>query len=270
MGDGGWFRLSANAGEGSVGAAAVAGAFRDDVQMDRPDPDRHCSRPRRFEGGRRRRWGLSRYTLHGHYGWGSVLTEAQLAWYGFPFDFIDVGDLFEDPAARKKLGELNPLKQVPVLILPDGEVMTETAAITFHLADAAKSHDLVPAPHEPTRPRFLRWLIFIVANVYPTFTYGDVPERFVPGAEAAQGFRAHLDDYQKALWRMVEREAQAPWFLNERFSALDIYLCAMARWRPNRSWFEKNAPRLVGAADRCNELPKLTAVWRRNYPPAAG
>jgi GST-like protein len=213
---------------------------------------------------------MGRYALHGHCGWGSVLAEAQLVWYGLPFDFVETGDLFKDSSARAGLAKLNPLAQVPVLVLPDGEVMTETAAITFHLADAAESRDLVPAPDEKTRPRFLRWLIFIVANIYPTFTYGDVPERFVPGAEAAQGFRANLDDYQKALWRMVESEARAPWFLGERFSALDIYLCAMTRWRPNRPWFEENAPKLAAAADRCNELPKLAAVWRRNFPPAAG
>jgi GST-like protein len=208
------------------------------------------------------------YTLHGHYGWGSVLTEAQLEWYGLPFDFVDSGDLFQDSSARAKLANLNPLAQVPVLILPDGEVMTESAAITLHLADAVGSRDLVPAPDEAIRPRFLRWLVFIVANIYPTFTYADVPERFVPGAEAAKGFRANLDDYQKALWRMVEGEARAPWFLGERFSALDIYLCAMTHWRPNRPWFEQNAPKLVAASDRCSALPKLTEVWRRNYPPS--
>ena len=211
---------------------------------------------------------MSRYTLHGHYGWGSVLAEAQLVWYGLPFDFRDVGDLYDDPAARRDLVKLNPLGQVPVLVLPSGEVMTETAAITLHLCDAAGSHDLVPEPHDPARPRFLRWLAFIVANIYPTFTYGDVPERFVPGAKAAQGFRANVDDYQKRLWDMVEPEARAPWFLGKRFSAIDIYLCAMTRWRPNRPWFEKNAPKLVAIAERCNALPKLIPVWQRNYPPS--
>ncbi|MGE3875479.1 MAG: glutathione S-transferase family protein [Parvibaculaceae bacterium] len=213
---------------------------------------------------------LNRYTLHGRYGWGSVLTEAQLEWYGLRFDFVAVGDLFEEAAARKRLAKINPLGQVPALVLPNGEVMTETAAITLHLADATESQDLVPAPGEAARPRFLRWLVFIVANIYPTFTYGDVPERFVPGDKAAKGFRANVDDYQKALWRMVESEARTPWFLGERFSALDIYLCAMTRWRPNRPWFEKNAPKLALAAERCDELPKLAAVWQRNYPPEAG
>jgi GST-like protein len=210
---------------------------------------------------------MGRYTLHGHYGWGSVLTEAQLDWYGLSYDFVDVGDLYEDPVAQKKLTKINPLGQVPALVLANGEVMTETAAITLHLADVTKSFDLVPAPDDPSRPRFLRWLIFIVANIYPTFTYADVPGRFVTDDKAANGFRANVDAYAKSLWRMVEQEAQMPWFLGERFSALDIYLCAMTRWRPNRPWFSANAPKLVAAADRCNELPKLKPVWLRNYPP---
>ncbi len=210
---------------------------------------------------------MRRYRLIGRYGWGSALTEAQLDWYGMSFDFVDAGDLFEDEAARRKLAKLNPLAQVPVLILPDGEVMTESAAITLHLADVAASHDLVPAPGDAARPRFLRWLVFIIANIYPTFTFADVPTRFVPDETAAKGFRARVDDYQKRLWRMVEAEAGAPWYLGERFSALDIYLAVMTRWRPNRPWFVENAPKIAAAADRAGELPKLKPVLLRNYPP---
>lgn len=210
---------------------------------------------------------MSRYKLHGHPGFGSVLAEAQLAWYGIAYDFIDVGDLYEEPKAREKLAKLNPLMQVPVLILPNGEVMTETAAITLHLADAARSPELVPAADDPTRPRFLRWLVFLVANIYPTSTYGDVPARFVAGEKAGKDFRANVDEYKKKLWRMVEADARAPWFLGERFSALDIYLCAMTRWRPNRPWFRKNAPKLLAAGERCDTLPKLAPIWQRNYPP---
>lgn len=208
-----------------------------------------------------------KYTLYGSPGWGSVLTEAQLDWYGLPYDFVDGGDLFEDAKARQRLAKINPLVQYPTLILPDGQVMTESAAITLHLADAAKSSELVPEPSDPTRPRFLRWLAFIVANIYPTFTYADVPGRFVPGEKAAKGFRANIDDYQKTLWGVVEAEARAPWFLGERFSALDIYFCAMTRWRPRRPWFEKNAPKVLAAGLCCDDLQKLKAVWQRNYPP---
>jgi GST-like protein len=66
---------------------------------------------------------------------------------------------------------------------------------------------------------------------------------------------------------MVETDARQPWLLGERFSALDIYLCAMTRWRPGRAWFEEHTPKLIAAANRCNDLTKLTPVWQRNYPP---
>jgi GST-like protein len=143
--------------------------------------------------------------------------------------------------------------------------MTESAAITLHLADLTGSSDLVPAVGEATRPAFLRWLVFLVANVYPTFTYADDPARFVPGEAAQQGFRENVDAYALRLWGQVEDVAGIPWFLGERFSALDIYLAVMTRWRPRRAWFATNRPRLHAIALRAEAEPRLNAVWRRNF-----
>ena len=195
-----------------------------------------------------------------------MLIEAQLAWYGLAFETIDAGDLFASPEARERLGALNPVAQVPTLILPDGAVMTESAAITLHLADATGRADLVPAPGEAVRPPFLRWLIFLVANIYPTFTFADEPARFVPLAEAREAYRSTVDAHAQRLWRMVDDVAREPWFLGARFSALDIYICAMTRWRPQRPWFAANAPKLSAIALAADRLPKLAAVWRRNFP----
>src|SRR5580693_8853507 len=97
------------------------------------------------------------YKLFARPGWGSALVEAQLAWYGLPYEIEEVDDLFKSAAAREAVRPANPLAQVPTLILPDGQVMTESAAITLHLADIAASADLVPAPGEAIRPAFLRW-----------------------------------------------------------------------------------------------------------------
>jgi GST-like protein len=208
------------------------------------------------------------YKLFARPGWGSVIVEAQLAWYGLPFEIEDVDDLFKSASARERLAEINPLAQLPTLLLPDGQVMTESAAMTLHLADATSSRALVPAPNEPCRPQFLRWLVFIVANVYPTFTYADDPARFVPGEEAQRAYRANVDRYAERLWALVEGGAGAPWFLGERFSALDIYVGSMTRWRPRRPWFAANAPRLHAIAAASDRLPELEAVWQRNFPAA--
>ena len=205
------------------------------------------------------------YKLFARPGWGSTLVEAQLAWYGLPFEVEDVDDLFASAAARERLSPVNPVAQVPTLVLPGGEVMTESAAITLYLADVAKSAALVPAADSVERPKFLRWLVFLVANIYPTFTYIDDPARFAP-ADAGEKFAENVARYRESLWGMVAREAGAEWFLGSRFSALDIYLAVMTRWRPRRLWFAEHLPVLHGIAVRAETRPELAQVWRRNFP----
>ena len=207
------------------------------------------------------------YKLFSRPGWGSVMVEAQLAWYGLPYETEDVGDLFKSQEERERLARYNPVAQLPTLVCPDGLVMTESAAITFHLADVTASDELVPAPGAPGRERFLRWLIFIIANVYPTFAYADDPSRFVPGGEAQKAFRANVDAYAEKMWSIVEGEAgDGPWFLGDRFSALDIYIGAMTRWRPGPEWFAANAPRLQAIGDAAHRLDRLAPIWRCNFP----
>ena len=205
------------------------------------------------------------FLLHGRPGWGSAIVEAQLAFYGLPFTTVDAGDLFDSEDARSALRPLNPLTQVPTLVLPDGQVMTESAAITLHLADLAGSDALVPGPRAAERAAFLRWLVFLVANIYPTFTYVDIPERFVKHADAAPGFRDEVDTYARRLWGIVEGAAGLPWFLGDRMSAIDVYLAVMTHWRPRQAWFADNAPRLSMAAQRAAALPAVAPVVARHF-----
>lgn len=204
-------------------------------------------------------------TLYGRPGWGSVLVEAQLLRYGLPFRFEAVGDLFASAEARTALAAVNPLAQVPTLVLADGRVMSESAAITLYLADLTGRDDLVPGPHAPERAAFLRWLVFLVANLYPTFTYADDPQRFVADATAARAFRVRVDEYAKSLWRVVETAAVGPWFLGERSSALDLYVAVMTRWRPRRAWFAEATPRLHAIAQAVDADPGYTDVLARNF-----
>lgn len=206
------------------------------------------------------------YKLYANPGWGSALIEAQFAWYGLDCEIEDVGNLFKSPAAREHLAKFNPLPQVPTLVLPDGAVMTESAAITLHLADVAARSDLVPKPGDATRPAFLRWLVFIVANIYPTFTYADDPARFITVEAAREPFRTSVHDYAQRLWAMVEQAAGTPWFLGERFSALDVYVATMTRWQPRRPWFAANCPRLTAIALKADAETRLRATWARNFP----
>lgn len=214
---------------------------------------------------------MSGYILWGRPGWGSAIVEAQLDWYGLPFTYETVEDLFKTPGAGDRLRKVNALAQVPTLVLPDGGVMSESAAITLLLADITGKDSLVPAAGAKERAKFLRWLVFLVANIYPTFTYADDPARFVSVDAARDPFRAATEAYAQRLWRQVESEAaqvqaRGPWFLGERFSALDIYINVMTRWRPKRGWFEGETPKLFAIARKSDAVPELKEVWKRNYP----
>jgi GST-like protein len=106
----------------------------------------------------------------------------------------------------------------------------------------------------------------MVANIYPTFTYADVPGRFVPGEEAQKAFEANVNAYERRLWQMVEAQASTPWFLGARFTALDLFIAVMTKWRPRGAWFKTHASRLHAIALAAEAAPQIAEVWLRNFP----
>jgi GST-like protein len=201
-------------------------------------------------------------TLYGAKGGGSMIVEAAFARTQLAVEFVDLA--WDDVGwGSRTLAPLNPLGQVPTLVMPDGGVMTESAAIVLHLSEQAPESGLVPAIDHPQHTVFLRWLVFLVSAVYPTFTYGDVPKRWVAGDEAAAKLlRAATDDHRKTLWRYVERHIDGPWFLGDTWSALDLYMWPMTFWRPGRDWFAAECPKLhaIGAAMDADPICKSVAA----------
>ena len=55
---------------------------------------------------------------------------------------------------------INPMGKVPALT-HRGHVVTEVAAICAYLADAFPSAGLAPAPDDPARADYQRWLFFV-------------------------------------------------------------------------------------------------------------
>jgi GST-like protein len=190
-------------------------------------------------------------------GCGSAIVEATLAIAGIPYDREEHDYL--TPEGRAAIAAFNPLGQVPTVVLPDGAVMTESAAIALYVADRAPG--LLPPAGNPARPAALRWLVFLVAAIYPTFTYGDDPKVFGCGDE----LRRSTDKRREQLWRQVEAVAQQPWFLGDQQSVLDVYISIMTRWRPRRAWFAETCPRLTAIATALDRDPRLAAVWAANF-----
>jgi GST-like protein len=204
------------------------------------------------------------YTLYAAKGGGSMIVELAFAKAELPLKIIDVP--WKDTGWKSKvLKPFNPLGQVPTLIMPNGDVMTESAAIILHLADRAPDAKLAPATTERDRAQFLRWLVFLVSAVYPTFTYGDDPKRWLAGDEqAGQKLRTSSDDHRKMLWQFVEKQIKGPWFLGRRQSALDLYIWTMSHWRPGKDWMAAECPRLHKIARAVKDQETTKQVAERN------
>lgn len=202
--------------------------------------------------------------LLGSKGCGGAIVEFALALAGIPYASEEV-DYTPGSPTRERLLAVNPLGQVPALVLPDGRVLTESLAMLHFVNDLAPQAGLVPGPGEPTRDAFFRWAVFLVAAVYPTFTYGDDPRKWVEDEAGAKQLRASTDRHREALYRQMEAVAGEPWFLGPRMSAIDLYLLAMTRWRPGRDWFAANAPRLAAIAERAAGLAPLVPVLERHF-----
>jgi GST-like protein len=206
------------------------------------------------------------YKLYGASGGGSMIVEAAFGFTKLPVEFVDLP--WSDTGWNSKtLKKLNPLGQVPTLVLPGGTVMSESAAIILHLADTVPDYALVPTADGTNRAKFLRWLVFLVTAVYPTFTYGDVTERWVGAGHkegAGKALREGTDDHRKALWRFVETQVEGPWFLGKTLSALDLYVWMMAKWRPGADWFKAETPKLHKIATAMNGHPVCKKVAARN------
>ena len=207
---------------------------------------------------------MTKPLLLGCKGCGNAIVEAAFALAGLALDCEEV-DYSEASPTRARLLSFNPLGQVPTLVLADRRILTESLAILHYLDDLAPQAALIPARGDPVRERFYRWVVFLVAAVYPTYTYGDEPTKWVKDAEGAKQLREATDEHRKRLWMQIEKETGSPWFLGERRSALDLYVAAMTRWRPGRKWFAESTPKLVAIAEKAAALPGVKEVLQKHF-----
>lgn len=84
------------------------------------------------------------YTLYGTDDSGSCMIEIALPRCAVPWHRVDASS-WQDGEGSAALARINPLKQIPTLVTPDGQVLTESAAILIHLAWNSRPPTYSPA-----------------------------------------------------------------------------------------------------------------------------
>src|SRR5215470_3769061 len=180
------------------------------------------------------------YTLYGHDGSGGFAVEAALVKAGAAYEVV-VTDTAKGDQNRPDFVAINPMRQVPALRLPDGSVMTESAAIVIHLADAFPGKGLAPKPPTPAHAQFLRWMLFMAANLYEgdlRYFYSDrytTDPAGVPAVKAAGA--AHM---KKAFAVLDDVLTRTSFLCGASMTMADVYLAMLMDWSPDAI----TAPRL--------------------------
>ncbi|MEI9996467.1 MAG: glutathione S-transferase family protein [Rhizomicrobium sp.] len=207
------------------------------------------------------------YTIFGDKGSGAFSAEAVLAEAGAPYEFYPVS-LEKHEQKKPEFLSINPSGKIPALRLPEGEIVTESAAILLAIADHFPNARLLPPQASAARAQAYRWLAFMASEIYPMVEISDYPERFTPDGTDAEALRAKARARIRERLLIVERFADGPWFLSSGFSILDIYASMFTRWRGSigRDWLEQgHIPKLSGIAAGLAARPAIAPVWARHF-----
>ena len=117
------------------------------------------------------------YKLYNRTGSGGFAVEAALELAQQPYDLTTIESAPSTPLPES-FRDINPWRQVPVLITADGAMMTETGAILIYLATRYPGGDVGPEPATPEAAQLLRWIVFLSANVYEATLRRVYPERY--------------------------------------------------------------------------------------------
>lgn len=206
-------------------------------------------------------------TLYGTQGSGSAAIEAALAIAGVEARLVDAASWQESPGLEE-LRRINPLAQIPTLVLDDGGVLSESAAILIHLGLVHPESGLLATdPRE--RAQQIRGLVYIAANCYAGIGILDYPERWYPepddAVRAAMQRRGSARLYE--LWEsFADQFAARPWLSGERIGALDVLAATVSKWSGARQALASSRPQFSALLARIEAEPRVATVWARHWP----
>lgn len=185
------------------------------------------------------------YRLYGRAGTASFAVEALLEEMGAPYEIVEVTES-RAADAPSELRALNPLGQVPVLQLPDGTAITESAAIMLYLADLRPDLGLAPAPDDPRRAVYLRWMVFLAAKLYQSFRHIYHAEHYTAQRDGTPAVQAAGKAGLETDWKILEDALNpGPYLLADRYCAADIYAAMFPDWSPDRAGLLERHPNIA-------------------------
>ncbi len=124
-------------------------------------------------------------------------------------------DLQSGATATSEFRSINPMGKIPVLI-DQGIVVTEVAAICAYLADKFSEKGFAPPPGSPDRGKYYRYMFVPGTTLEPMFTVKSMNVGDYPSSSVGFG------DLDRCLATIEEMTPESGWALGEKFTAADI------------------------------------------------
>lgn len=148
-----------------------------------------------------------------------VLSEAGAA---YTLDRVDLSTKTTESGAP--LSTINPQDAVPVLLLEDGETLTEGAAIVQFIADRHPDAGLLPPAGTLARAKVQQWLNYIATEMHKAH----VPLFKADYPQAAKDIA--IANVKRAYDFVSEALAGRPYLTGETFTVADAYLFTIVNW----------------------------------------
>ena len=143
--------------------------------------------------------------------------------------------------------KINPMGKVAGFQDGNGVGFGETGAILLYVADKFPQTKLSPPPTDPTRGRFLQWLMFSASTMEPVM----VEKRF---NREPNSFQSGWGDYDRVMAALETNMKPGPWLTGDQFTAADLYIASGLGFGMQFGMIDKR-PAFVEFAGRASARP---------------
>lgn len=181
-----------------------------------------------------------------------VLEEA-----GFSYDLERVDLQTKLTETGKNFNNINEQGAVPLLVLDNGEILTEGAAIVQYIADQKPASGLTPATGTLERARVYEWLNYLASEMHKAYIPLFKPEYSEAMKEAA------LVKVKKCYDHVSKKLGSKQYALGDKFTVVDAYLFTIINWHNFINLDLSPWPVLVAFQKRVSARPAVQAAMRK-------